>query len=256
MHLQEHYYLPPLASKGVTKAYLQKAMAKSVLLVDRQRMARFLADLAPSQLAKVEFCSKIEMYTKLEKLLAEQKLKPLGFADGVIPDGAWLQHIVRFIDPQNLCGMFRTSLKPVVRSDTYSEKLYQVQTKVVRNLLGQSDLGKRSPVKRCIEELHRSYRKAVSRLATHAAVTRYKEKLEKQHDEDGRELDQMLENATAIVHHLIHQQRREEQEGEGQVLPEKEEIRDALKLAYTVDSVLRRDDEAGQLAGRFASQEA
>jgi hypothetical protein len=193
------------------------------------------------------------MYTKLEKLLAEQKLKPLGFADGVIPDGTWLQHIVRFIDPQNLCGMFRTSLKPVVRSDTYSEKLYQVQAKVVRTLLGQSDLGKRSPVKRCIEELHRSYRKAVSRLATHAAVTRYKEKLEKQYDEDGREMDQMLENATTIVHHLIREQRREGQERERQALPEKEEIREALKLAYTVDPVLRRDDETDALAVRFAS---
>jgi hypothetical protein len=193
------------------------------------------------------------MYTKLEKLLAEQKLKPLGFADGVIPDGTWLQHIVRFIDPQNLCGMFRTSLKPVVRSDTYSEKLYQVQAKVVRNLLEPSGLGKRSPVKRCIEELHRSYRKSVSRLATHAAVTRYKEKLEKQHGEDGRELDQMLENATTIVHRLIREQRREGQERERQGLPEKEEIREALKLAYTVDSVLRRDEEAGELARKFAN---
>jgi uncharacterized membrane protein YgaE (UPF0421/DUF939 family) len=126
----------------------------------------------------------------------------------------------------------------------------------VRTLLGQSDLGKRSPVKRCIEELHRSYRKAVSRLATHAAVTHYKEKLEKQHGEDVRELGQMLENATTIVHHLIHEQRREGQERERQALPEKEEIREALRLAYTVDPVLRRDDEVGRLASRFASQEA
>jgi len=159
MQLQEDFYLPPLRSKGMTRTYLQKAVDKSVFLVDRQRMARFLADLAPSQLVKVEFSSKVEMHTKLEKILAERKLKPLGFDDGVIPDGTWLQHVVRFVDQENLGCMFRTALKPLTTGNTNSEKMHQVQAKVVRDLLDKTGLGKRSPVKRCIDELHRSYRK-------------------------------------------------------------------------------------------------
>jgi hypothetical protein len=253
MQLQEDFYLPPLRSKGVTKIYLQQAIDRSVFLVDRQRMARFLADLPPSKLAKVEHSSKLEIFLKLQTILAERKLKPLGFAEGVIPDGTWLLHVARFIDEENMSCIFRMDLKKVLDSKTNSERVHLLQVKVAKELLEDTGLGKRSPVKRCIEELHRSYRKVMGRECRLIGVNQYKLKLERQLQEEHRELGQILENSTVIMHDLLQQQKREGQNGEEAKLQDKDRIREALMLVYTVDRVLRRDDDADMLAAKFTT---
>jgi hypothetical protein len=164
-----------------------------------------------------------------------------------------LEHVTRFIDPENVGCLFRVAVKRAGTADTDSEKLHQVQVKALNRVLGGSDLRKRSPVKRCIDELHRSFRKAVCKQATLAGVVQYKEKLEKQVEESAAEVGEALESVTETVHRMMQEQVKEGVRRPAEGVVEKEEIREALKLVYTVDCVLRRDEEVEKLAGRFAA---
>lgn len=249
-HLQDIYYLPPCDSRGVNRAYLDQVKMQSVFVVDRWEMARFLAELTHSQLKRVAHTSKYEAYAKVERLLAERQLRPLGFKDGLVPDGMWIYNVARYLDQENVAGLFQTALKEVTDTSRDSEKVFKVQQNLVEGMLEQTQLGKRSPVKRCIEDLHFSYRKVVSRLSALAAVTKYKGRLEQQARKDQQDMNHALEAATITVFHLQYGPQVQQAEGQPEST-EKDRIREALRLVYTVDSVLRRDDEIKQLVERF-----
>ena len=157
--LQDDFYLPPRDCQGVTHAYLAKVAKGEVFTVDRQQIARFLADLEPGQLKRTPHCCRFEAFFKLRVLLEERRLPQLGFDDDQVPDGSWLYSMLRFVDQENLSGVFVKRLKEVCEADRNSERLFLLQVKVGTELLEVNELGKRQAVKDSLEELWLAKRK-------------------------------------------------------------------------------------------------
>jgi hypothetical protein len=247
--LQDQFYLPPRDSRGVTHSYLAQVDRREVFVVGRQEMARFLADLEPGQLKRTPHCCRFEAFFKLRVLLEERGLPQLGFDDDQIPDGSWLYSMLRFVDQENLSGVFIKRLKEVTPADRDTERLYLLQVKVGRELLEVNELGKRQAVKDSLEELWLAKRKATGRLAEVGAVSKYLERLERDSREARRDMLEALETATNVVYQAATGKSPDQAWQEQS--QHKQRVHDALKLAYTVECVLRRDEEVGQLAQRF-----
>lgn len=247
--LQDQFFLPPRDSRGVTHSYLAQVDRRQVFVVGRQEMARFLADLEPGQLKRTPHCCRFEAYFKLGKLLEERGLPRLGFDDDQIPDGSWLYSVLRFVDQENLSGLFVKQLREVTDASRNSERLFLLQVKVGRDLLEVNELGKRQAVQNCLEELWLAKRKVTGRLAEVGAVTKYLQRLEKESREATKDMQEALQTATNVVYGAATGKSPQEvwQEQGGH----KQRVHDALKLAYTVECVLRRDDEVGLLADNF-----
>jgi len=249
--LQDQFYLPPRDTRGVTHAYLTQVDRRQVFVVGRQEMARFLADLQPSQLKRNPHCCKFEAFYKLRALLQERGLPGLGFDDDQIPDGSWLYSMLRFVDQENLSGVFVKRLKEVTETERNSERLFLLQVKVGRELLEVNELGKRQAVQDSLEELWLAKRKVTGRLAEVGAVSKYLQKLERESREARQDLLEALEAATNVVYQAATDKSPDEAWREqGQ---EKQRVHDALELAYMVECVLRRDDEVGKLVSNFSS---
>lgn len=247
--LQDLFYLPPRDSRGVTHAYLAKVSKQEVFTVNRHEIARFLADLKPHHLKRAPHCCRYEAFFKLEALLKERDLKPLGFDDDQIPDGGWLYPLLRFVDQQNLSRVFVKPLKPVVDGKTDSERLFGLQQEVGRQLLEANDLGKRPVVQESLDELWLATRKATGLQAEVAAAKNNFSKLQKQSEEALQVMQEALEKATTVVYLLATGNTTDQTGPEHN--KDKERVHDGLKLMYTVDCVLRRDEEVGQLAEQF-----
>lgn len=247
--LQDQFFLPPRDSRGVTHAYLAQVESHQVFVVGRQEMARFLADLEPGQLKRNPHCCRFEAFFKLRTLLEERGLPGLGFDDDQIPDGSWLYSMLRFVDQENLSGVFVKRLKEVVDGSRNSERLFLLQVKVGTELLEVNELGKRQAVQDCLEELWLAKRKATGRLAEVGAVTKYLRKLEKDSSEAGKDMLEALETATYVVYQAATGKSPDEAWQEQS--QDKQRVHNALKLAYTVECVLRRDEEVEQLACKF-----
>lgn len=250
--LDDYFYLPPRDCRGVTHAYLAKVAKGDVFTVDRHDIARFLADLKPYQLKQAPHCCRYEAFFKLEALLKERGLKPLGFDGNQVPDGGWLYPVLRYVDQENLSGVFIKALKPVSAGNTDSERLFRLQQEVGKQLLEANGLGKRASVQDSLEELWLASRKATGLLADTAAAKNNFSRLEKQSEEAVQVMREALEKAATVVY-LHGSGKSTDQTGE-EHNKEKEKVHDALKFIYTVDCVLRRDEEAGQLAGKFAER--
>jgi len=249
--LQDDFLLPPSDCRGVTHAYLVKVAKGEVFTVDRRDIARFLADLKPYQLKRAPHCCRYEAFYKLEVLLKERGLPPLGFDDDQVPDGGWLYPVLRYVDQENLSGVFAKALKPVAEGSTHSERLFKLQQEVGIQLLEANGLGKRPRVQDSLEELWLASRRATGKLAEVAAATKALGRLQSQSEEAMLVMREALEKATAVVYQTA-TGRGTDQRGP-EYSKEKEKVHDALKLIYTVDCVLRRDDEAGKLAGKFTA---
>lgn len=247
--LQDTFYLPPRDCRGVTHAYLAKVAKGEVFTVDRQQIARFLADLKPYQLKRAPHCCRYEAFFKLETLLKERGLEPLGFDDDQVPDGGWLYPVLRYVDQENLSGVFAKALKPVADGKTNSEQLCKLQQEVGKQLLEANGLGKKTAVQAGLEELWLASRKATGMLAEVAAAKNNYSKLEKQSEEAMQVMREALEKATTVVYWAVTGKRTDQTGLEHN--KDKGRVYDALKLMYTVDCVLRRDEETAELAGKF-----
>jgi hypothetical protein len=251
--LQDDFFLPPSDCRGVTHAYLAKVAKREVFTVGRHDIARFLADLKPHQLKRAPHCCRYEAFFKLEGLLKERGLQSLGFDDDQIPDGGWLYPVLRYVDQENLSGVFSKALKPVADSSTNSDRLFMLQQEVGQQLLEANGLGKRPAIRDSLEELWLANRKATGKLAEVAAATNNLSRLQKQSTEAMQEVREALEKATAVVYLTMAGKETEQSRPEHN--EDKERVHDALKLMYTVDCVLRRDGEVALLAQKFAGSE-
>ena len=250
--LRERFYLPGVDSKGVTHAYLNKVDRREVFVVGHQEMARFLAELAPCQLKRNPHCSRYEAFEKLKALLEERRLPPLGFDNDQIPDGPWIYSMLRFVDQENLSGLFTKALKPVElgHRNHQSDQLFVLQRKIGYELLNVNDLGKRPEIQECLEELWLTKRKTTCLKADATVAVNHAKKLAKDLKEAQADMKEALHKATTMVFQAATGKSVEEAWSEQS--PLKQRVLDGLKLAYTVECVLRKDDqEVKQLAEQF-----
>lgn len=247
--LSELYFLPPRDSTGVSKKYLDQVKKGRVFRVELKKMKRFLAELTPSQLKRSLYTCKFEAYSKIDKLLVEREMLGLGFEEGHVPDGAWLYNVARYLDRENLCGLFRVSLCEAGDGPTNTEKLYKAQRHAEKVLLADSGLGKRPEIKTNLDDLQQAHKRLVSRQAEQGNLAIYMMVIERQVDKDKESVERLLASSSLVVYQTG--KRVSVDEALQTKDHEKQQVHDALRLIYATDCVLDRSEAMGRIASRF-----
>ena len=197
--LVETYFLPPRDSKGVNLKYLKKVKEGSVFRVNTIELKRYMADLRPSDVKKANYTHKTEAYKKINILLKEIKQNQLGFEKGIIPDGTWLYQVSRFIDPWNVCNLFKVSLTDPLITHFDSGKILLAKHNAKKYLLLSSNLLSHKEVKTEVKELTECHKKLVSKEIELENIRKYGEELIKSIEENKRILNNRLTECTLVI---------------------------------------------------------
>ena len=104
--LAEDYYLPHKACRAITRDYLVGVYTGKYFRVKLEDLKKFTASLTPKLMKRIVHTTNQEVVEKVDALLKEHKLSPLGFKGGLLPDSEWLSQVARFIDPCNAADLF------------------------------------------------------------------------------------------------------------------------------------------------------
>ena len=198
--ISETYFLPSLQSTGLNRKYLEKVQEGTVFRVETMELNRFLAELKPKQLRKAPFTCKSQAYSKMNRLLQEMGKPGLSFEEGQLPDGEWLYRVARFIDPWNVCGIFTVALKTIPNIEVDSFKVELGKRAIEHDLLISSGLDEVQEVRTAINQLLSSHKRFVNRKAELDNLSIYGRQLTRQVEEDKREMERQLTNATLVVY--------------------------------------------------------
>ena len=134
--LSNQYLLPSLNSKGVNRGYVVGVYSGNFFRVAVLEIKRFEAELTPEQTVKAPIMKYNEILHKVTRLLVEFNQPPLGFAEGACPEEAWLMRIARYIDRQNLSGIFTLSIPNAPQIDSLSQRMRIAKENALNFLLG------------------------------------------------------------------------------------------------------------------------
>lgn len=161
--LAEDWYLPDNNSRGITRTYLVGIFTNAHFRVGLVEMKQFLATLTSAQLKKAPYHSTANALAKINTLLAEMGLRPLGFPAGVIPEDGWLMNIARFIDRENISGLFLQAVPGFQNPDTQSGRMYRAKQRAEDFLLGADRLLENRQVYATVEEIWESQKRLVAK---------------------------------------------------------------------------------------------
>lgn len=118
--MSERFHLPGCESRGVTRDWLVGIYRNVNYGVPLLEFKHFYADLSPADLKKVPVLYCGPLLAKLNNLLRETGRPSLGFAQGVIPEEDWLISVIRFVDKNNVLGVFFNAIQgaPQIACDT------------------------------------------------------------------------------------------------------------------------------------------
>lgn len=111
--LKSKYILPDRESRGVSRQYLVAVYEGLVMRVERGVLLSFEANLDLSHLVKAGPVSISTVLRKLDTLQYQISARPLGFPDSGLPDEEWLWRIARYLDTNNILGLFRKKFMAV-----------------------------------------------------------------------------------------------------------------------------------------------
>lgn len=198
--LADTYFLPPERSTGLSKKYLDKVEQGMVFRVETSEIQMFLAGLKPSQLTRAAFTSKSLAYSKVDRLLQECGLPGLGFEEGLLPDGDWLYKVARFVDRANLGELFTAALPVPKPLACDSAKIEACKRAIEQDLLIDSRLDVVESVQEAVAALQASQQRYVSRKVELGYLMVYGKELATQVQEDKRDMEQRLAEATMTVY--------------------------------------------------------
>lgn len=119
------YFLPPFASRGVTREYILKVNSDQVFRVTTNELRHFEVDLTSEMQRKVLGLTNAILVRKLNHLLRLRGQNPLGFTEYDVPEQAWLHRVARFIDQTSLTEFFEAPVvaEPPVHNGSHSISL-------------------------------------------------------------------------------------------------------------------------------------
>jgi hypothetical protein len=106
--VHKNWFIPPYASRGVTRDYLLKVHNNLVFRTTHGEIKHFEVDLTPEHQRKVQGMGHPVLLRKLNILLYLTGRKQLGFTEHDLPDQGWLHRMARMIDPTSLTEFFDT----------------------------------------------------------------------------------------------------------------------------------------------------
>ena len=60
---------------------------------------------------------------KIEELLTQRNMAPLGFEPNSLPDENWAFRVIRYLDPANLCGAFKVPVRDSQLPDVRNSRM-------------------------------------------------------------------------------------------------------------------------------------
>jgi len=110
--VHKNWFIPPYASRGVTRDYLLKVHNNKVFRITYGEIKHFEVDLTPEHQRKVQGMGHAVLLRKLNILLQLTGRNQLGFTEHDLPDQGWLHRMARIIDPTSLTEFFDTPVHP------------------------------------------------------------------------------------------------------------------------------------------------
>jgi hypothetical protein len=100
------WFIPALSSKCMTRNYLSRVLTNNVFRVPQLVMTQFWAELPLNARSKSPFFSNELAFLKLQALLQALNHQLTGFTASNLPDQAWVEQVLRFLDRKNLSICF------------------------------------------------------------------------------------------------------------------------------------------------------
>ena len=119
--LTKTYYLPPFASRGITREYLLKVHRVQVFRVKSLDLRHFEVELTPEMSRRVGLLNNCFLVRKVNVLLNSRGQHGLGFDEYDPPEEAWLYRVVRYLDSTNILEFFEAAVdqeKPFVKGQS------------------------------------------------------------------------------------------------------------------------------------------
>ena len=111
--LAEEWLIPPIHSKGVSRAWLLQVWNGGVFRVGLRDYKTFEADLTPTHFKRNGFTNLIHLMLRINQLLESRQQLGLGFHQFCVPDEKWLGKVARYVDRGNVLEFFTNTVEPI-----------------------------------------------------------------------------------------------------------------------------------------------
>lgn len=131
--LSEQWFLPSNEARGVTRVYLMQVHRHQVFRVPLLEMQHFMANLIPKDhMKKAPYINSLDVKIKVEGLLRELNMPPLGYPEGIVPEEEWLFQVARKLDQNNATAIFTKPVPNPVIQNNHSELMLRAKKNAER----------------------------------------------------------------------------------------------------------------------------
>jgi hypothetical protein len=225
--LAEEYFIPNPTCRAISRDYLIGVHTGKYFRVRLPTLKKFMVDMTPSLMKKTVHTTNHEIVEKLEALLKEHGLAPLGFKKGNLPDSEWLDKMARFIDPCNAADLFE---HPVCRPDEGKEidsnRVLIAKKAAEKKMLGDTGLLGKREVMEEVRELWEAQKKLKSRQVELELLRTRGTELVRNIEKENGEVETRLTKTTETVLRRLEGKEGGKGEGEEEEMVRRQRVKD------------------------------
>lgn len=240
--LSQRFFLPPNNSRGVTRPYLVGVYRNDFYRLDLFQMQHFLADLTKEHMRKAPYINSNDIKAKVEVLLRENNMPPLGFPNGVIPEESWLLQIARVLDQSNSTAIFVKAVPQPEVQDTTTYRIHQAKRNAEHFELRRTNFLADPKFFHEIEAVWNSHKRLTNKRREVLVLQAALHEATQKQDQEGNTLAGCLSEASNMMY--LKQNRGADPMvalGEG---PQAQNVRNRLKELYQMYAVCDADSSS------------
>ena len=161
--LSNDFFLPSYDSKGVNRAYLVGVYTNRYLRIPLMDWKRFELNLTPNQMKRNNLVNMTYILRKLNGILRERGMNPLGFPDFMVPEEDWVMKVARFIDRTNVMEFFTERLQEIREPDIESERVYRARERAYAYLFDNQNFINNPKIFNSLKDISECYRRIISK---------------------------------------------------------------------------------------------
>lgn len=198
--MHETWHLPPHNARGVTRAYLVQVYTNQVFRVNDVELKRFLADLTKKMVKKVPLINSTDVKAKVEMILRELGLPPLGYPANIIPDETWLLNVARYVDRSNIAAIFKKDIPDSEPLDIPTTRMKVAKVNCEHYLLRGDGLINHPEVFHSVQNIFLSHKRLNNKNSELQALQARLQLATRQLQEERVHLQNYLESAATTVY--------------------------------------------------------
>lgn len=199
-YLHERWHLPPHNARGVTRDYLVKVHLNQVFRINDVELKQFLANLTKKMTKKVPLINSTDVKAKVEMMLSELALPPLGYPPNIIPDETWLLNVARFMDRTNIAAIFKKDIPDSEALDIPTARMKAAKVNCERYLLTADGLLHHTDVFEAVKAIFYSHKRVNNKNSEVQALQARLQVANRQLQEERVRLQGYLEQAATTVY--------------------------------------------------------